>query len=75
MDEAQSSFLRRKIVHEWRLAGTGLEIPDWLGEVKMIVLPAAYCEWSGFDMRTVFVAIIPHPVDIDDANAATLGEI
>jgi predicted NBD/HSP70 family sugar kinase len=76
MEEALSSFLRRRVIHEQRLAGIGLAIPDWLGEVSVIGRPPHYDEWSGFDVRGALSRVTSHPVFIDnDANAAALGEI
>lgn len=76
MEDALSSFLRRRVVSEARLAGIGLAIPDWLGEVQVIGLPPNYRRWSGFDVRGALEAMSNHPVFIDnDANAAALGEI
>ncbi|OLP57754.1 hypothetical protein BJF93_12875 [Xaviernesmea oryzae] len=76
MEDALSGFLRRGVIRESRLAGIGLAIPDWLGEVPVIGRPAAYGRWSGFDVRAALEKITPHPVFIDnDANAAALGEI
>jgi predicted NBD/HSP70 family sugar kinase len=76
MGDAVSSFLRRKVIQEPRLAGIGLAIPDWLGEVPVIGRPEAYGRWSGFDVRAALAKITHHPVFIDnDGNAAALGEI
>jgi predicted NBD/HSP70 family sugar kinase len=76
MEDAVSSFLRRKVITESRLAGIGLAIPDWLGEVQVIGLPETYGQWSGFDVRAALSHITEHPIYIDnDANAAALGEI
>jgi len=76
MADALSSFRRRKIIEESRLAGIGLAIPDWLGEVPVIGFPPEYRRWSGYDVRGALEAISDHPVFIDnDANAAALGEI
>ncbi|WP_081619987.1 ROK family transcriptional regulator [Rhizobium sp. 2MFCol3.1] len=76
MADALSSFRRRKVIEESRLAGIGLAIPDWLGEVPVIGFPPEYRRWSGYDMRGALEAISDHPVFIDnDANAAALGEI
>ncbi|ACM40000.1 MULTISPECIES: ROK family transcriptional regulator [Rhizobium/Agrobacterium group] len=76
MEDAVSSFLRRKVIHESRLAGIGLAIPDWLGEVQVIGLPDTYSQWNGFDVRAALSHITDHPIYIDnDANAAALGEI
>lgn len=76
MEDAVSSFLRRKVIRESRLAGIGLAIPDWLGEVQVIGLPDTYSHWNGFDVRAALSHITDHPIYIDnDANAAALGEI
>jgi predicted NBD/HSP70 family sugar kinase len=76
MADALSSFRRRKVIEESRLAGIGLAIPDWLGEVPVIGFPREYRRWSGYDVRGALEAISDHPVFIDnDANAAALGEI
>nr|WP_246400086.1 ROK family transcriptional regulator [Rhizobium metallidurans] len=76
MADALSSFRRRKVIEESRLAGIGLAIPDWLGEVPVIGFPTEYRRWSAYDVRGALEAISDHPVFIDnDANAAALGEI
>lgn len=76
MEDAVSSFLRRKVITESRLSGIGLAIPDWLGEVQVIGFPESYRQWSGFDVRAALSKITHHPIYIDnDANAAALGEI
>ncbi len=76
MADALSSFRRRKVIEESRLAGIGLAIPDWLGEVPVIGFPPEYRRWSGYDVRGALESISDHPVFIDnDANAAALGEI
>lgn len=76
MEDAVSSFLRRKVITESRLTGIGLAIPDWLGEVQVIGFPESYRQWSGFDVREALSQVTSHPIYIDnDANAAALGEI
>ncbi len=74
--DALSTFRRRKLIDEGRLAGVGLAVPDWLGEIDVIGRPASYAAWTGFDLRGAVEAVTAHPVFIDnDANAAALGEI
>ncbi|MBB4008463.1 ROK family transcriptional regulator [Allorhizobium taibaishanense] len=76
MEGALSTFLRRKVIQEHRLAGIGLAIPDWLGEVDVIGRPPEYSAWKGFDVRQALASVTHHPIFIDnDANAAALGEI
>ncbi len=76
MEDAYSSFLRRKVVDEARLAGIGLAIPDWLADVPVSGRPEAYARWRDFDVRSAFRRFTAHPVFIDnDANAAALGEL
>lgn len=76
MEDGLSSFLRRKLIQEARLAGVGIAIPDWLGEVPVIGLPNDYGQWAGFDVRGALAPITDHTIYIDnDANAAALGEL
>ena len=76
LEDALSSFRRRRLVDESRLSGIGLAIPDWLGEISVIGRPDAYGKWTGFDIRRAVEGITSHPVFIDnDANASAMGEI
>ncbi|MDQ0456743.1 putative NBD/HSP70 family sugar kinase [Rhizobium paknamense] len=76
MRDALSTFRRRRLFDEGRLAGIGLAIPDWLGEVPVIGLPETYRAWCTFDVRAALEALTEHPVLIaNDANAAAAGEI
>ena len=76
MGEAISYFRRRKLIDEARLAGIGLAIPDWLGEVPVIGKPPSYSQWTDFDVRASLGDITSHPIFIDnDANAAAMGEL
>ncbi|SOC82382.1 Sugar kinase of the NBD/HSP70 family, may contain an N-terminal HTH domain [Ensifer adhaerens] len=76
MQEALSTFRRRRLFDDGRLAGIGLAIPDWLGDVPVIGFPEAYRAWSTFDVRGALEALTHHPILIDnDANAAATGEI
>lgn len=76
MRDALSTFRRRRLFDEGRLAGIGLAIPDWLGEVPVIGFPEAYRAWSTFDVRAALGGLTDHMILIDnDANAAAAGEI
>ncbi len=76
LEDALSSFRRRRLFDESRLSGIGLAIPDWLGEIPVIGRPDDYAEWTGFDVRRAVETITSHPVFIDnDANASAMGEI
>jgi predicted NBD/HSP70 family sugar kinase/biotin operon repressor len=76
MREALSTFRRRRLFDEGRLAGIGLAIPDWLGEVPVIGFPEAYRAWSSFNVREALESLTDVPVLIDnDGNAAATGEI
>ncbi|WP_428242362.1 ROK family transcriptional regulator [Gynuella sp.] len=76
MEDAISSFSRRRIVDEARLAGIGLAIPDWLGEIPVIGRPTSYCQWNDFEVRKTLETLTSHPVFIDnDANCAAMGEL
>jgi predicted NBD/HSP70 family sugar kinase/biotin operon repressor len=76
MRDAMSTFRRRRLFDEGRLAGIGLAIPDWLGEVPVIGFPDAYRAWGTFDVRHALESLAEVPVLIDnDGNAAATGEI
>ena len=76
MKDALKTFRRRHAIDEARLAGIGVAIPDWLGEIPFIGMPEAYKTWRSVDVRERFARITPHPILIDnDATAAAIGEL
>lgn len=76
MKEALSTFRRRRAIDETRLAGIGVAIPDWLGEIPFIGMPDAYRLWRSVDIRARFARFTDHPILIDnDATAAAIGEL
>ncbi|AJY46053.1 ROK family transcriptional regulator [Martelella endophytica] len=76
LKETFRDFLRRGAINKERLAGIGIAIPDWLGEIGVIGIPEAYGAWTRFDMRAAIADFADDPVYIDnDANAAALGEV
>ncbi len=76
MKEALKTFRRRRAIDETRLAGIGVAIPDWLGEIPFIGMPEEYRLWRSVDLRARFARFTDHPVLIDnDATAAAIGEL
>jgi len=76
MKEALKTFRRRRAIDETRLAGIGVAIPDWLGEIPFIGMPADYRLWRSVDLRERFARFTTHPILIDnDATAAAIGEL
>lgn len=76
IEDALATFRRRKAIDPARLAGIGLAIPDWLGEIPFIGMPSSYTEWNGFDVRARFAAFTQLPIYIEnDATAAAIGEL
>lgn len=74
--EAISHFQRSRLIDEARLAGIGLAIPDWLGEISFLGKPPAYEEWTDFDVRAGLETLTAHPIFIEnEANAAALAEL
>ncbi|WP_454855571.1 ROK family transcriptional regulator [Rhizobium binxianense] len=74
--EAISHFQRSRLIDEARLAGIGLAIPDWLGEISLLGKPREYEEWTDFDVRAGLEALTSHPIFIEnEANAAALAEL
>ncbi|BCP51410.1 sugar kinase [Kaistia sp. 32K] len=76
MKEALKTFRRRRAIDETRLAGIGIAIPDWLGEIPFIGMPPAYKLWRSVDIRERFSRLTDLPILIDnDATAAAIGEL
>jgi predicted NBD/HSP70 family sugar kinase len=74
--DAISYFRRRHLVDEARLAGIGVAIPDWLGEVPFLGKPDAYRQWTDFDIRRALSQLTSHPIYIDnESNAAAMAEL
>ncbi|KEC69499.1 ROK family transcriptional regulator [Rhizobium leguminosarum bv. phaseoli CCGM1] len=74
--DAISHFQRSRLIDDARLAGIGLAVPDWLGEISLLGKPDAYQEWTEFDVRAALENLTQHPVFIEnEANAAALAEL
>ena len=74
--DAISYFQRSRLIDEARLAGVGLAIPDWLGELPVLGKPPNYAEWTNFDVRAALSDLTTHPVFIDnESNAAAMAEL
>ncbi|MEF2070086.1 ROK family transcriptional regulator [Consotaella aegiceratis] len=74
--EALATFRHRRLVDPDRLAGIGLAIPDWLGEIPFPKMPAEFTAWDRVDVRQRFAEFTTLPIFIDnDATAATIGEL
>ena len=74
--DAISHFQRSRLVDDARIAGIGIAIPDWLGEIPVLERPDDYVQWSTFDVRKAIEALTDHPVFIDnEANAAAMAEL
>ena len=74
--DAISHFQRSRLIDDAHLAGIGLAMPDWLGEISLLGKPEAYQEWTEFDVRAALENLTPHPVFIEnEANAAALAEL
>jgi len=58
------------------LVGIGVAVPDDLGHVDLPGRPAAYAEWDGIDMASLFDEPFALPVFVEnDAAAAAMGEM
>ncbi|MCX5478920.1 ROK family transcriptional regulator [Kaistia geumhonensis] len=76
IEEALATFKRRRTIDERRLAGLGIALPDWLGEIPFPGMPAAYASWTGYDVRGRVAAFTDLPLYIEnDAIAAAIGEL
>ncbi len=76
IEEAIATFKRRRTIDERRLAGVGLALPDWLGEIPFPGMPDDYAAWTGYDIRARFARFTDLPLYIEnDAIAAAIGEL
>ncbi|MFP3544245.1 ROK family transcriptional regulator [Rhizobium sp. SIMBA_035] len=74
--DAISHFQRSRLIDDAHLAGIGLAMPDWLGEISFPGKPADYSEWLEFDVRAAIEGLTQHPVFIEnETNAAALAEL
>jgi len=74
--DAISHFQRSRLIDDAHLAGIGLAMPDWLGEISFPGKPANYSEWLEFDVRAAIESLTQHPVFIEnETNAAALAEL
>jgi predicted NBD/HSP70 family sugar kinase len=76
VEEALATFKRRRTIDERRLAGIGLALPDWLGEIPFPGMPEGYKAWTRYDVRGRFARFTDLPLYIEnDAIAAAIGEL
>ncbi len=74
--EAISYFRRGHLVDDARLAGIGVAIPDWLGELPFLGKPDDYSRWTGFDVRVALSNLTTRPIFIDnESNASAMAEL
>jgi predicted NBD/HSP70 family sugar kinase/biotin operon repressor len=74
--DAISHFQRSRLIDDARLAGIGLAVPDWLGEIAFLGKPPGYQAWTTFDVRAALESLTDHPVYIEnETNAAALAEL
>ncbi len=74
--DAISHFQRSRLIDDAHLAGIGLAMPDWLGEISFLGMPDDYSDWMEFDVRAALENLTQHPVFIEnETNAAALAEL
>ena len=73
MEDAFATFRHRRAIDTSRLAGIGIAIPDWLGEIPFPGMPAKFSAWKDYDKRRDFARITDLPIHIEnDATAAAI---
>lgn len=59
-----------------RIVGSGIAMPDQMGDIDLPHRPASYAMWSGVDLIQMLGGILPGPIHIEnDAAAAAVGEL
>lgn len=71
-----ADFRRRRILSSARMAGIGVAVPDWLGEIPFPGMTEEFRAWAQTDMRARLAQITSEAVYIEnDATAAAMGEL
>jgi predicted NBD/HSP70 family sugar kinase len=74
--KAMSQMLRSKQFARGKIIGTGVALPDDLGQVDLPHRPASYGVWGTVDIIKMLHNILPSPILVEnDAAAAAIGEL
>ncbi|MET0534758.1 MAG: ROK family protein, partial [Steroidobacter sp.] len=74
--KAMEEMLRSKQFARSKIIGTGVALPDDLGEIDLPHRPSSYGVWTTVDVTKMLSNVLPSPILVEnDAAAAAIGEL
>lgn len=74
--KAMDQMLKTKQFARGKIIGTGVALPDDLGQVDLPHRPSSYGVWNTVDVTKMLHDILPSPILVEnDAAAAAIGEL
>lgn len=74
--KAMAQMLKSKQFARSRVIGTGVALPDDLGQINLPHRPASYEVWNTVDVTQMLNNVLPAPILVEnDAAAAAIGEL
>lgn len=74
--KAMNEMLRSKQFARSKIIGTGVALPDDLGQIDLPHRPSSYGVWTTVDVTKMLDNVLPSPILVEnDAAAAAIGEL
>lgn len=74
--KAMNEMLRSKQFARSKIIGTGVALPDDLGQIDLPHRPSSYGVWTTVDVAKMLDNVLPSPILVEnDAAAAAIGEL
>lgn len=74
--KAMDEMLRTKQFARGKIIGTGVALPDDLGQIDLPHRPSSYGVWTTVDVTKMLTNVLPSPILVEnDAAAAAIGEL
>ena len=73
---AMEEMLRTRQFVKSKIIGTGVALPDDLGQIDLPHRPSSYGVWNTVDVNKMLANVLPEPILVEnDAAAAAIGEL
>jgi predicted NBD/HSP70 family sugar kinase len=74
--KSMEQMLKTKQFARGKIIGTGVALPDDLGEIELPHRPPSYSVWNTVDVTKMLIEVLPGPILVEnDAAAAAIGEL
>lgn len=74
--KAMETMMKNRQLHQGRIIGTGVALPDELGNIDLPHRPSTYGVWNTVDVPSMLNNVLPAPIFVEnDATAAAIGEL